>query len=323
MIAHGENRNLLAGFGQDLDAASSSWRFFEFGSYKANDGIVSIDGSGVCVRAGGSDPVSGAPMFQRTVSRDCIQGGLPATLDHVKWLAYAKATASSGLPGFDAPERGELTFEAELGVTCFGVDRHPFGALVADPNDDLRLACGAMNLLDYESFMVFDFFLTNRSIYAFYERLPFARHSLGNYAAFSYAVKVGNRQPGATSKLGIQYNRGRGEVRWILEGRQVMFVDHIGLPFPQRRNLRLDAGGRPEGVRPRQLACGFGLMTILDFADDAGTGLVRLSSAENEYFDPLIGEPHPARFYDDESRDDHRLFGQGALINVKRYQVRS
>ncbi len=66
---------------------------------------------------------------------------------------------------------------------------------------------------------------------------------------------------------------------------------------------------------------GFGIMTLLDAAKPDGQPLVRLSSAEDFYFDPREGEPKPPTFVDDKSTDRSRLFGQGAEITVERAHV--
>jgi hypothetical protein len=62
-------------------------------------------------------------------------------------------------------------------------------------------------------------------------------------------------------------------------------------------------------------------MTLLDAAKSDGQPLVRLSSAEDFYFDAREGEPKPPTFIDEQSTDLSRLFGQGAEITVERARV--
>ena len=50
----------------------------------------------------------------------------------------------------------------------FATAAHPFGAAVADPESDLRLASFAINVIDYETGMVFDTWQTNTRIYPYY-----------------------------------------------------------------------------------------------------------------------------------------------------------
>ncbi len=88
-----------------------------------------------------------------------------------------------------------------------------------------------------------------------------------------------------------------------------------------RAGLTLDHGGVEETVEPRQLDFGMGMFTILDGDLPSGKALVRLSNAQNFYFDPLQGEPTPQTFVDEESRASSRLFGQGAEMQIARLSV--
>ena len=122
----------------------------------------------------GVNPQTGKPAFTKTVVQesDPRSLGLPGGVDHVKWLVYANHLSSRGWPGFDAGTDRQVGCEAWVGGQTFGVSGHPFGSAVQNANDDLRLAAFAMNTIDVETFMVFDMFMTNEGIYAFYERLP-------------------------------------------------------------------------------------------------------------------------------------------------------
>ena len=50
----------------------------------------------------------------------------------------------------------------------FATAAHLFGAAVADPESDLLLASFAINVIDYETGMVFDTWQTNTRIYPYY-----------------------------------------------------------------------------------------------------------------------------------------------------------
>ena len=246
--------------------------------------------------------------------------GLPGGLDHVKWLAYMNHTSSLGYPGFDAPASGELVCETVLSGRSYGVGAHPFGDAVEKPNDDLRLGAVAMNTIDFDTFMVFDFFLTNRGIYAFYERLPFARDRYGNYAAFSFQIPIAERRPGDSHQLKIAYNKAAGTVRWLVNHREVYRVSTIGERI-NRKFMTLDHGGTETAVSPNQLTCGMGMLTLLDGQKPSHRALVRLSTADNVYFNPQRGEPHGQTFVDDASLEGSRLWGQGAELRMEKYKV--
>jgi hypothetical protein len=296
-----------------------TWQVFPSGPGSETFGRPITSPQGLRVLAGGTDPVTGEPAFVYTTGRE--DHGGDGLADHIKWFALANRTATTGYLGFDAFPGHVLTYEATLSARTYGTGRHPFGAAVQDPSDDLRLAAGAMNTADPETNMVFDFFLTNRRLYAFYERLPSPGQ---DHVAFSYAVPVAGRSPDQRHRLAISLDSSRGVVTWTADGRQVLRVNRIGLRPRDRQNLILDLGGTEEIVAPRQLACGMGMFTLLDARrpGSAGPALVRLSNGVT-YYDPAYGEPRPQRFVDDESLPGNRLWGQGGEVTVTRFEVSS
>ncbi|TYK44076.1 DUF6081 family protein [Actinomadura decatromicini] len=278
------------------EGPAARWVYSAAGPHVADDGEVA---TGM-----GELHVVSRP-FTRTIAPE---DALPGTLDHVKWLAYTSHTGSAGLPGFDAPPGSELAFEASFTGRTHGTEAHPFGDAVLP--DDPRLAAVAFNAFDPETFLVFDFFLTNTRIYAFYERLPFAREALGEYAAFSYAVPLVPRSPGDRHLLKIAYDRAAGVVRWLIEGAEVFRVSRIGHHLPGREHLVLDHSGTEHIAEPRQLNAGLGIFTLLDATGpDGGPGLVRISTDEGFY-------PAAEHFLDPASKESSRLFGQGAEFSA-------
>jgi hypothetical protein len=307
--------------GFSVNTTGAKWFYFTDGSYVGDDGVVSTSQQGLRVVASGTNHATGEPAFVRTLAQEDENGGLPGDLDHVKWLAYMNHTASSGYPGFDAIPGSELGCETWIGGQTFGTRAQPFGPAVLDPDDDLRLASVAMNVIDFETYMVFDFWLTNEHIYAYYERLPFGREQLGNYASFSYAIPVARRHAGDMQHLRISYDKAAGQVQWFIDDEEVFHVDRLGYRIG-RRDMTIDHGGTETLASPRQLDCGMGMFTLLDGSQPSNLGLVRLSSAAHFYFAPLIGSPVPQAFIDNRSLYSSRLFGQGAEMQIGSYIVR-
>ena len=70
-----------------------SFGFFKTPNFTANDGIVNAENLSVhgVIHTRGKDE-----------------------LDHTKWLVFATHMSSQKVQGYDAPERGSLTFEAEM-----------------------------------------------------------------------------------------------------------------------------------------------------------------------------------------------------------------
>jgi hypothetical protein len=94
--------------------------------------------------------------------------------NHVKALMLSTTA-------FDLEESRGFTVRAEMAVRTFGTERNKFGLEPGDP----RLANGALVVIDPETGMVFDFFVSNDRIRPLYERLTFKRKDLGPYPAFS------------------------------------------------------------------------------------------------------------------------------------------
>ena len=308
--------------GFDATSPNARWFYFAAGPFVGNDGIETTSRHGLNVVARGVNDATGEPAFTLTLASEDENGGLPGGLDHVKWLVYARHFASSGYPGFDAAPGHELACETWMRARTYGTAGHPFGDAIDDPEDDNRLAAVGMNVIDFESFMVFDFFVTNETIYAIYERLPFGRPVLGNYAAFTFSIPLTSTLPGEQHHLEVAYDKNAGTVRWIVDDIERYAVSAIG-HHVDRRYMTLDHGGVEQPVAPNQLACGMGMFTLLDGHLPSGTGLVRLSSVDGFYFDPEVGEPTPETFLDDESLEQNRLFGQGAELSVTKYVISS
>jgi hypothetical protein len=300
---------------------NARWFHVHMGSYVTDDGeAVRTAGGGLHVVSPGVNQRTGAPAFTRTLAPERTNGGIPATNDHAKWLAYVNRHTDAGYPGFESTTAAQLVGTARIGGRTFGTELHPFGAAVADPADDVRLAAAGMTSIDLESWMVFDFLFTNTHVYAVYERLPFGRTAARPYAAFTYAIPVRRRQAGQMHLAQIAYDARAGVVWWGLDGGEVFRVSRIGARLPDREHLLIDLGGVEERVAPRQLDFGMGLFTLLDGALPGGSGLVRLSDAHT-YYAPDRGEPHVLAFADEESRAESRLFGQGADMHIESYAV--
>jgi len=208
--------------------------------------------------------------------------------EHPKWLHYYKNT-------FNVPCKGELIYEAKVAVRQdINLDIVPpiLRSRIRNIQDDIRLCTAGINLLDQKTWMVADFFLSNQSIYAFYERLPFGRagtpipselsnlyerlpevdgHNPPNdYAAFSNAIRVGSRTANPEKdfhKLAIGINRDKDYIKWYIDGKEVFRVDQIGTRLPDEYRL-LEHGGQAQSVADElgPINIGFGTFSLLDMA---------------------------------------------------------
>ncbi|MGR4881625.1 DUF6081 family protein [Streptomyces sp. LARHCF249] len=304
--------------GFDHTGDDAKWTLSATGDLPYGDGKPSTSANGLSVVPTGTNAATGEPAFAFTTGQEAGGGG--GDWDHLKWYAVANHKASTGVTGFDAVPGQTLTCETRMAARTFGTEHHPFGAAVADPGTDLRLGAGALSVIDFETNVVFDFFVTNERVYAFYERLPKPGAS---YAAFSYALPVATRRPGQEHDLAISFDKSAGKAVWRLDGREVLSIDRVGRLPADRGHLILDHGGTQETVSPRQLSCGIGTFTLLDAEGADGRGLVRLSDRPDYYFDPDLGAPHEQGFLDDAGSPANRLWGQGVQLQVGRVGVSS
>ena len=219
------------------------------------DGIVTQDNNGL------------------TVSSVPFKATIPIGNEHVKWLRFNKNV-------FMLSTKYETVFELVIAAEQV-IDPKTipveFNPRIRNINDDIRLAAGAFNLIDPETWMVFDFIISNTAIYAFYERLPFSKPffnggiltPLGDYAAFSNAIWVARRSGVNPSndyqKLAIGLNRSKGTVSWYINDIPVFTINTIGLRAHDKFRL-LEVGGTETLVDVKSVRFGFGTFSLLDMA---------------------------------------------------------
>ncbi|MBT0773433.1 hypothetical protein KIH74_31090 [Kineosporia sp. J2-2] len=293
------------------------WHLQPVGDLPQGDARTSVTEEGLLAVSAGTSPMTGLPAFGFTTAQQS-QGG-EGTRDHVKWTAMPESLSSHGFPGYDTPATGPVTLEATLSVAVHGTDRHPFGPAVSDLHADPRLGCGSLLAADVESFSIFGFFITSTRIYANYERL---RLPGTNYAAYTYAVPLADRMPGGTEVLAVTVDAALGQVDWTVNGEKRFTVGHAGRRLTDRSTMLLDHGGEEEDLHPRQIVPGLGMFSLLDGAlGDDGTGLVRVDSEPDHYWDPRRGRPEPQRFLDPDGAPGNRLFGQGVEMTVRQVRL--
>ncbi|REE96264.1 DUF6081 family protein [Thermomonospora umbrina] len=301
-------------FRDGLDTAAR-WRLRPRGGLEHGDGIVRCSSEGLTVTPTGTDPATGRPAFAVTYGQGAPEGGWN---DHMKWVALTRHAADGGAPGFDVPATGALTCTVTLSGERHGVERHPFGAAVADPRADPRLGMVSMVMVDLEAHLVFGFALTDSVVYALYERPPAPGR---RYASFGYAVPVADRTADRWHACRIRVDEGGGRVSWVLDGRTVLTTDRLGLRAFGRADMLLDHGGAEERVRLRRLACGLGLFTLLDGAGPDGGGLVRLDAAPDFYLAPRDPGSRPQSFVDERSLPENRIWGAGAVLRARAVDI--
>jgi hypothetical protein len=271
------------------------WQVFQGEGFAADDGVATPTAQGVSIAPPARDPQTGEPAFTKV---------LEGFVGNIKWLALAGESF--------ATDDGELRFLFRAGARGFGLERHPYGEAVADPAVDFRLGSATLNVLDFETGLVFDFWISDGAISVFYERLrmPETGHE---HEAFTNWLGPIHRSSSAVHDLCIAVNAGAGTVRWEVDGNEVARIDRIG-PSAADWGTVLDHGGAPEQVTPRRLQVGLGMMTLLQGSFPPGNhGLVDLGQ-EDDYLGERLG---PAKTF----QGGPLLFGQGVELAVERITV--
>lgn len=242
---------------------------------------------------------------------------------HVHWLNYQT------IPKVVGPHE---VLRYDIKMSCVTeIGDVPFSkSFITDPYRDIRIASCAQNTIDFDTAMVFDWFKTAPKNGrpgvkgCFYERLPFLRNCTNQdqpecYRAFSSFNVTGVSFKDDVDKFSIEYDRKEGKARWYDDGKLVCETGKLGTPNPGFV-LRLDHGGNNKIVDMEQLSLGFGTFDLLDMGDflnpNSQDGLVMLSNLTNFYVFPC-----ETCFADVESKEENRLFGQGAEISVFQSQA--
>ncbi|MGB6345372.1 MAG: DUF6081 family protein [Xanthobacteraceae bacterium] len=204
--------------------------------------------------------------------------------DNVKALVYSTADFSPG-------PRGILTVEAEMRVETFGTAANPFGADAGD----VRLGCGAFNTIDFQTSMVFDFFVSGTQIVPLYERLPFTVSRDNQYPLFSELIPIGTpTAPAQWHRYGITYDRAHDRAEWRVDGAVVAERDSVGAPPGERGPI----------VKIETMKIGGGLFTMVG---DLNSDRVRTDD----------GDKIPGL----DPRYERTLFGQGARVEFGAFRV--
>lgn len=230
------------------------------------------------------------------------------------------------------PKSGSLVFEYIAAVKTYKTEQNPYpDVLISDAADDVRLATGVFQVLDEATRLRFSFYMTNDRVYVGYERQIDVALQANAVAAFNFLIPVKIRKTCDIHTMKILFNPGAKYVSWFLDGREVYRVTRVGFLL-NREFMTADFGGAEEDVFPASLDYGFGSFTLLDnypacMRSDSCRSCKfpdlrqALSSATAvpvpPYFNPVLGSPVPAVFYDSTTR----VWGQGSETAIKRLAV--
>jgi hypothetical protein len=221
--------------------------------------------------------------------------------DHPKFMIYSNTmNRDTGLPCFKAPDNGEIYYEGRFVVETYGTENNPFSVSA----DDFGLSSGGMVSIDFDTFMVYDFFMSATKAYAVYERLAFDQKVKDPAAFFTYMVPVMDLEPGARHHYKLSYNKSRYQFMYYIDGKGVFSIDEFGRRLSKDYDgssqfKDLPGSGNPDDlplVQPNQSIVGGGLFTMLDGGMRHGKELANIH-------DPALNT-------------SKKLFGQGGKIRL-------
>ena len=233
-----------------------------------------------------------------------------SVFDHLKYLAVSTQS-------FAVPTRGSLTFSSVIQAETPGTQPGRViegtyiasGAPYAQPTFEGQQAGAVMNMIDFNTGQLFDWFISGGRAFTLIERLPSLVTGVGNvgldkaYTQIIDEFKVG---PGP-QKVAIRFSRDGGSswVEFLLNGKVVSRVDNVGVPLDQQ-------GQAYTGVYP-SYGPGENLATQIN-SFSIGHGLFSLLDAfpfqHPERPDLAVSIPV-----------SNRLFGQGAKASFDRFAV--
>ena len=263
-----------------------------------------------------------------------------SVFDHLKYIALSNAA-------FPVPEKGSVTFASTIsaqtpgtidGLTINGVYGAPFSWLdaLSPPPPGLapysatvlegQQAGVVMNMVDFCTGQLFDWFVTGKTAFALIERLP--TNVIGNTSnpACPGATHVGRDKmytqivreiPVAANvphRVEITYDAKQNEVEYVLDGVRVARVANVGVPLDVQ-------GVAYTGIYPslgpgedltgqiRSFSIGHGLFSLIDAFPYQHPESTELSVSIP------VGDSTPA------GAGTARLFGQGAIGSFDDFTV--
>jgi hypothetical protein len=212
--------------------------------------------------------------------------------DHLKYIAISTQE-------FAVPANGSLTFEVDIrastpGTVADRLIRGCYGAPGSFQNvgDPCELPWSApalqgqqagvvLNMINFQTGQLFDWFVSDNEVFALIERLPsnVTNPSLepgdagyvGLDKAYTQIIKSQSVQPNRRHRLAIRYSRGpsRSTVEFFLNGKLFTSVENVGVPLdvqgvPFTGSYPSYGPGEPLKDALNSFVIGHGLFSLLD-----------------------------------------------------------
>lgn len=229
--------------------------------------------------AGGTQSFSGG--HETVTANPFTVGADSGVFDHLKYFGVSNQA-------FPVPRKGSVTFSSTITGLTPGSDPGRVihgtyvqsGAPYAASTMEAQQGGAVMNVIDFCTGQLFDWFVTSTTVAPLIERLPSnvtgntenpacpgAKH-VGRKLMYTQFIKEIPIHTGIPQRVGITYKRG-GVVTYTLNGRNVARIEHVGVPL-DRQHERFTGTypslGRGEEVDSQiaSFSIGHGLFDVLD-----------------------------------------------------------
>jgi hypothetical protein len=173
-----------------------------------------------------------------------------SVLDHIKYLAVSNTT-------FAVPSAGSIKFASRMTALTSGIvpgqtitgtyaqSGAPYSASLLDSQQ----AGVVMNVIDFCTGQLFDWFLTSNKAAALIERLPSNVTGnttnpncpdatyVGKDKMYTQYIKETRVQPGIAHRMEIAFKRepsGKSSVTYLLDGKKIATVKDVGIPLDKQ-----------------------------------------------------------------------------------------
>jgi hypothetical protein len=181
-----------------------------------------------------------------------------SVFDHLKYIAVSNQS-------FDVPQKGSLTFSSEIAAQTPGTQAgrvvhgtygppgsYPNGAPYSATVTEGQQAGAVMNMINFATGQLFDWFISGNRGFTLVERLPSS--VTGNTTDQSSPAWVGPDKmytqivdefpvtPGVAHNVAITYTRGTGNgdstVEFFLDGKRMSKVKNVGVPLDRQNGAK-------------------------------------------------------------------------------------
>lgn len=317
---------------EDFEAGPNTtfqYYYFTNGVTLADDGVATYNDTKGCLNIDSSEFT-----LLWTVDVNTSFG----VFDHAKYIVFRNET-------FTLPTNGkEFVFEADIAsIQTIGNIPDSIQPGITNPKSDPRIAVATLEAIDFSSWMLYAFGITDETLYAAYERLPYGKPSYGgagpDYHSFTHAIPLAKRNVDDPLNdfrvVSIAVNKAEDYVRYLIDGVEYYRINNLGYPISRQYRI-LDGGGPSTDANQSFINVGFGHLTILDAenpvrdtsllqatetagSNDPSLALLQLGLA-SQYnnavlVDPTTGDAIPETFLSVNATD--RLFGNGMTTCIK------